>query len=147
MTFQAVQPQPILVYAPIMRLILLTLFLLGGCAASPGGRQMSGRDWRAANLNGVPVLPNSIVTLRLEGGERISGSAGCNLYSGSYRLMSREGIDFTALTTTRKACTPELMDQERRFLSILESVEGYSFYSDNSFSLVSPDGRAIRFRY
>lgn len=129
-----------------MRLIFLTLFLLGGCATGPGGGQMSGRDWRAANLNGVPVLPNSAVTLRLDG-ERVSGSAGCNLYSGTYRLMSKEGIDFTTLTTTRRACTPELMDQERRFLSILEAVEGYSFYSDGSFSLVSPDGRAIRFRY
>ena len=130
-----------------MRILLITLFLLGGCAAAPGGRQISGRDWRAANLNGVPVLPASTVTLRLEGGDRVSGSAGCNLYSGTYRLMSKEGIDFTTLTTTRKACAPELMDQEQRFLSILDAVEGYSFYSDGSFSLVSPDGRAIRFRY
>lgn len=130
-----------------MRFIFLALFLLCGCASAPGGRQISGRDWRAANLNGVPVLPGSSVTLRLEGGERVSGSAGCNLYSGTYRLMSKEGIDFSTLTTTRKACAPELMDQERRFLSILEAVEGYSFYSDGSFSLVSPDGRAIRFRY
>jgi hypothetical protein len=130
-----------------MRLIVIILFLLGGCAAPLGGRQISGRDWRAANLNGVPVLPGSSVTLRLEGGDRVSGSAGCNLYSGTYRLMSKEGIDFTTLTTTRKACAPDLMDQERRFLSILEAVEGHSFYSDGSFSLVSPDGRAIRFRY
>ena len=130
-----------------MRILLLLLFLLGGCAATPGGRQMSGRDWRASDLNGVPVRPDSLVTLRLEGGERVSGSAGCNSYSGTYRLMSKEGIDFTTLATTRKACAPELMDQERRFLSILEAVEGYSFYSDGSFSLVSPDGRAIRFRY
>ena len=130
-----------------MRIFLLLLIFLGGCAATPGGRRISDRDWRASDLNGVPVLPGSSVTLRLAGGDRVSGSAGCNLYSGTYRLMSKEGIDFTTLTTTRKACAPELMDQERRFLSILESVEGYSFYSDGSFSLVSPDGRAIRFRY
>ena len=129
-----------------MRIFLL-LILLAGCAAAPGGRQFSEREWRASNLNGVPILPGSSVTLRLEGGGRVSGNAGCNLYSGTYRRMSKEGIDFTTLATTRKACAPELMDQERRFLSILEAVEGYSFYSDGSFSLVSPDGRAIRFRY
>jgi hypothetical protein len=38
------------------------------------------------------------------------------------------------------------MDQERRFLSILENVQGYSFYSDGGMSLIAPDGRAIRFR-
>lgn len=107
---------------------------------------MGGYDWRASDLNGVRVLPDSTVTLRLEGRDRVSGTAGCNTYSGTYRLMSKEGIDFTTLTTTRKACAPELMEQEQRYLSILDAVEGYSFYSDGSFSLVSPDGRAIRFR-
>ena len=129
-----------------MRIFLLALLILGGCASTPGGRNISDRDWRASDLNGVRILADALVTLRLEGGTRASGSAGCNTYSGSYRLMSKEGIDFTIAATTRKICPPELMEQERRFLSILDAVEGYSFYSDGSFSLVSPDGRAIRFR-
>jgi hypothetical protein len=37
-------------------------------------------------------------------------------------------------------------EQERRFLSILEQVQGYSVYGDGSVSLIAPDGRAIRFR-
>ena len=130
-----------------MRYLLLALTLLiSSCAASMDGRRVSDIDWRASDINGVAVLPNSLVTLRLQGGESVSGNAGCNNFTGQYRLMSKEGIRFSALTTTRKACPPEIMDQERRFLSILEAVEGYSFYSDGGFSLVSPDGRAIRFR-
>jgi heat shock protein HslJ len=107
---------------------------------------MGGIAWRASDLNGVPLVPDSLLTLELQGGDRVSGSSGCNSYSGSYRLMNKAGIDFTALVSTRKACAPELMEQERRFLSILESVEGYTFYSDGGLSLISPDGRAIRFR-
>jgi len=126
--------------------LYLLALVLGGCAASADGRRMSGGDWRVADINGVPVLSNSLVTLRLEDKKRVTGNAGCNSYSGQYRFMSKDGIRFSGLTTTRKACPEEIMEQERRFLSILEAVEGYSFYSDGGFSLVSPDGRALRFR-
>lgn len=123
------------------------ILLLGGCAAvTADARRMGGIDWRASDINGVPVVPESVVTLRLGEGKTVSGNAGCNDFTGQYRTMSKEGIRFSGLTTTRKACAPELMEQERRVLSILEAVEGYSFYSDGGLSLISPDGRAIRFR-
>ena len=128
-----------------MRIFLLSLLLLGGCSAAPGGRAITGIDWRASNINGVPVAPDTLVTLRFAG-KGVSGSSGCNSYSGNYELMSKEGIRFGALSNTEKACAPQVMEQEQRFLSIMKSVEGYSFYSDGSFSLISPDGRAIRFR-
>jgi len=127
-----------------MRAFLL-LLLLGACAAGPMGRPMGGIAWRASDINGVPLVPGSSVTLRLDDG-RVSGSAGCNDFSGSYRMMNKQGIDLSGLIITTKGCAPALMEQERRVLSILEAVEGYSFYSDGGLSLVSPDGRAIRFR-
>jgi heat shock protein HslJ len=120
--------------------------LLSGCAGTVGGHLFTGQDWRASDINGVPVIGERPLTLRLEKGERASGHGGCNSFSGGYQRMSKEGIRFTALSTTRVACAPEIMDQERRYLSILESVQGYSFYSDGGLSLIAPDGRAIRFR-
>jgi heat shock protein HslJ len=128
-----------------MRAFLFLLLLLSGCAAGPVGRPMNGILWRASDINGVPLVANSAVTLRLDDG-RVSGSAGCNQFSGTYRMMNKDGIDLGALSTTRMACAPELMEQERRVLAILDAVEGYSFYSDGGLSLISPDGRAIRFR-
>ncbi len=128
-----------------MRLALLSLLFLAGCSTMPGGRLMAGIDWQASDINGVPVAPGTSLTLRLEG-DRASGRAGCNSYSGGYRFMSKEGIRFTGLTNTEMACAPAVMEQEQRFLSILRSVEGYTFYSDGGLSLISPDGRAIRFR-
>ena len=38
------------------------------------------------------------------------------------------------------------MDEERRYLSILESAHGYNFYGDGGLSLIADDGRAIRYR-
>jgi len=120
--------------------------MLGGCAGAVGGRQIGGIEWAAVNINGVPVEAGAPVTLRLEGGDRIAGNAGCNTYSGSYRTTSKERIRVSALIITTVACAPARMDQERRYLSIIESAEGYSFYGDGSFSLIAGDGRAVRFR-
>ena len=127
-------------------LLLLLCLLAGACAAGAGNQRFSGQEWRASDINGVPVTGDRALTLRLQDGEQASGNAGCNSFSGTYQLMRDEGIRFGTLTTTRMACPPEIMEQERRFLSILETVRGYSFYSDGGMSLISPDGRAIRFR-
>ncbi len=126
--------------------LLLFLFGLSACTGMTGGQRMGGITWRASDLNGVPLVEGTDITLQITGRNQVSGSAGCNRYSGTYRLMNREGIDFDALSTTRMACAPATMEQEQRFLSILGAVEGYSFYSDGGMSLISPDGRAIRFR-
>ena len=129
-----------------MRILFLVAALtLGGCASSlaMGGR-LAG-DWQAVDINGVPVSGSRPITLRLEG-TGASGSSGCNSYSGTIRLTSREGIEFGPLAVTEMACPPEAMEQEKRYLSILRSVQGYSSYSDKGISLIAGDGRAVRFR-
>lgn len=126
--------------------LLLALLLVAACATAPGAQRFSGHEWRAVDVNGVPVVGERPLTLRIEADERVSGNAGCNTYSGSYQMMSKEGIRVSGVSSTRMACAPDIMEQERRFLSILENVEGYSFYSDGGMSLIAPDGRAIRFR-
>jgi heat shock protein HslJ len=128
-----------------MRTLLLSLILLGGCVAASSGRPAPGIEWRASDINGVPVASNTQVTLRLDGGNA-SGNAGCNTYSGTYEILSGERMRIGPLGVTRKACAPEVMAQEQRVLSILGQVRGYNSYSDGSFSLIAPDGSAIRFR-
>jgi heat shock protein HslJ len=44
------------------------------------------------------------------------------------------------------ACERAIMEQERRFLSILAAARSYSRYGNGSLSIIAPDGRAIRFR-
>lgn len=124
-------------------LMLLLALLLGACATVATGSRLGG-EWRAVDINGIPVSGTRPITLRLE--DAASGNSGCNSYSGAFRLTSRQGIEFGPLAVTRMACGPELMDQESRYLSILRSVSGYSFYSDGSLSLISEDGRAVRLR-
>jgi heat shock protein HslJ len=128
-----------------MRALMLTALILSGCVGAATGGRLGG-DWRAVDVNGVPVAGARPVTLRLSPDGTAAGNSGCNSYSGSYRLTSRQGIEFAPLAVTEMACAQPVMEQESRFLSILRGVTGYSFYSDGSVSLIASDGRAVRLR-
>lgn len=127
-----------------MRTLILAALMLSGCASVGEGGRLAG-EWRAVDINGVPVSGGRAVTLQLAEG-RASGSSGCNSYSGAYRLTSRQGIEFGPLAVTEMACDAPVMEQESRYLSVLRSAQGYSFYSDRSVSLIAGDGRAVRLR-
>jgi heat shock protein HslJ len=127
-----------------MRPIVVLTLLLAACATSSGGARIGG-EWRAADVNGVPIVGGPL-TLRLGSGSQASGSAGCNSFTGTYELRSRERIDFGPLGATRMACDPAVMEQEARYLAILDAAENYSRYGDGSLSIIAADGRAIRFR-
>lgn len=124
--------------------LLLSLAALSACATAGLGSGLGGREWVAQDVNGVPVAGARPLTLRFEG-ERASGSAGCNSFSGSYEA-GEERLEFGPLAATRMACEPDIMEQERRYLSILAAARSYSRYGNGSLSVIAPDGRAIRFR-
>lgn len=129
-----------------MKRSVIFIFAAVGACASVEQRQIGGIEWRAVDINGVPAADGGPVTLRLDGG-RASGNSSCNRYNGSYELKrADQQIRFGPIASTRMACPATVMDQERRYLSILESVSGYSFYGDGSLSLIAADGRAVRFR-
>jgi heat shock protein HslJ len=123
---------------------LLSLLALSACATASLGPGIGGRELIAQDVNGVPVAGPKPLTLRFEGG-RASGSAGCNSFSGSYQA-SEGRLEFGPLATTRMACTPDIMEQEQRFLAILAATRSISRYGNGSVSLIAPDGRAVRFR-
>ncbi|MFN3387685.1 MAG: META domain-containing protein [Allosphingosinicella sp.] len=127
-----------------MKSIVIAALLVSGCAAgSAGSRQIRDVEWAAVDVNGVPVT-GTAPTMRL--GQRASGHGGCNSWSADYDLRSRDGIRFGPVAATKMACAPEVMEQERRFLTVVEYAQGYSVYGDGSLSLIAGDGRAVRFR-
>jgi heat shock protein HslJ len=126
-------------------IVLMAALALGGCAAAYD-HQLGGVEWRAVDINGAPVLAEAVPTLRLDSG-RATGNASCNRFSGGYQLIrGGERLRFGPLAVTRMACAPAVMDQESRYLAILEFARSYDFYGDGSLSVIAPDGRAIRYR-
>ena len=126
-----------------MRSAILFILPLAACATGAAG--IGSGELRAVDVNGVAVVGERPLTLRLDSG-RVSGSAGCNSFSGTYRSRGGDKLEFGPLAATRIACDPQLMEQEARYLSILDAAESYNRYGDGGVSIIAPDGRAIRFR-
>ncbi|MCB0029637.1 MAG: META domain-containing protein [Anaerolineales bacterium] len=76
-------------------------------------------------------------TLRLAGGE-VSGSTGCNLFSGSYTLEG-QSLAFGKLLHTMKACEEAVAGQEAIILTGLQKVESWEI-DGNQLRLHYPDG-------
>jgi putative lipoprotein len=99
-------------------LVMLTGAAMAAAPTSPTGR------WLAEDIRGGGVIDYLQSVLEIAGDGGISGTGGCN------RIMGRARIDGAAITlgplaTTRMACSPAVMDQERKFLSALEAARSW----------------------
>ena len=84
------------------------------------------------------------LTLHIEDDE-VSGSAGCNMFSGAIRIDD-DGVAIGALMSTRRFCGdeegeegPSTMEQEAAYLAALENTAEVSLEGDR-LTLLRPDG-------
>jgi heat shock protein HslJ len=96
-----------------------------------GTTSLEGTSWTATGVNnGSGGLESSTVTETVTADfaadNVISGSSGCNTYTGTYSLSGTDGISITGVATTRMACEEPLMTLEGQYLAALESVATYS---------------------
>ena len=105
----------------------LTLFDASGAPtliyAAGAANPLEG-EWNVTGYNNgkeAVVSPVSGTTLTATfTGDTVSGSAGCNDYSGPYTLDGTK-VKIGPLVTTRKACEQPVMDQETQFLTALQT--------------------------
>jgi heat shock protein HslJ len=83
-------------------------------------------EWYGEPGNLKAVLPNTEITATFKGAEgQVSGSAGCNTYSGTFK---RQGNNLSVpgpIAVTAMYCSDEIDEQERAYLTILESAKSY----------------------
>ena len=113
-----------------------------GCG---GDRQrlFRGAEWAVEDLAGAGIIDRSRMTLRFLADNRVAGRASCNRYMGSYNLTG-EGLSFSPQATTMMACAPALMNQERRFLELLEQVTDGRIGRHGELLLQTPAGDTIK---
>jgi heat shock protein HslJ len=89
------------------------------------------------------LLKTEITAIFQDG--KLTGSAGCNTYNGTYTITSGSGesqITVGPLATTRMACSQKVMDQESRYLSALEAAEAYMI-EGTTLTIYFPGGALI----
>lgn len=114
----------------------LTLFDAAGknlAIFAAQSNELGSTSWVVTGYNNgkqavVSVLADTKMTLAFSADGKMSGSAGCNTYGGSYEASSASGsIKLSQLFATEKACVkPEgIMGQEAQYLKALGNAAAY----------------------
>jgi heat shock protein HslJ len=123
-------------------LLIATLTLVvaacGGDAGDP-----SGRTWTLTELDEAPALAGTLVTISFVDGE-VTGSTGCNTYSGTATWGDGDLTVDPGLVATRRSCDAPIMDQEQRFLGVLLEADAYEVDGDELRLL---DGGSVTARF
>ena len=99
-------------------ILVLLLTACGGSTLS----DIEGTTWKFTAYDigaGVTdALPGTEATALFEDGT-VSGSDGCNEFTGSYELSSGNMIDVGPLASTQRACDADVMTQADAILAVL----------------------------
>jgi heat shock protein HslJ len=124
---------------------LAIVALLDGCttAMTPNTRlpSLDGTAWVLSNLTGHTVVAGAKPTLQFAG-DRVTGSDGCNRFSGRYTVTRQAFKVIPPLAATQKACGPEIDAQARGFTEAL-GVAGSYRIRDGQLELLAASGAAL----
>ena len=132
------------------RAALVALLLATGCASASAMAPvdfvlppLEGTAWLSEDIDGAGVLDRVPSTLAFEANRKVGGRAACNRYFGTF-VQSGETVQIRLAGLTRLACPPEVMDEERKFLMVLEALKRGRRDGD-TLVLLDGDGR-VRMR-
>lgn len=109
----------------------VTACSLGGDNANGG---IGGTSWTVVSINGAPTAPDARPTMVFEVDGSLSGSGGCNQYSGSFRTDG-DRITVRDLASTMMACEAPLMAREQAFSAALGGATSWSLTEQGSLRL------------
>ena len=100
----------------------LTLFgaaeVVFGDGSAPDAT-LTGQEWSLVTIGGAPI-PGSGITATFGEDGTVTGSGGCNDYTGPY-TVDGESLSVGPLAATRMSCGPVTDDLERTYLEALEA--------------------------
>lgn len=96
---------------------------LRGCGGAPI-ELLTGREWVVEDIAGAGLIDSSRVTVHVGREGRVSGTGGCNRYTGQFELTG-ERLTVGPVAGTMMACAEAVMNQEQRFYDALGKVDGF----------------------
>jgi heat shock protein HslJ len=87
---------------------------------------LANTKWLLTRLSDRAPVESNRVTLEFSGDGKVSGSAGCNSYSGTFEEDGTK-LAISQVAVTLMACQEPtgIMEQEIAFLNALAAVQGY----------------------
>jgi len=118
--------------------------MLAGCGPFGGSseEELVGQVWTLTAIMGQPPLPVTTITAEFDADGRVSGSSGCNSYSGPYDVGGNKLSFGQPMASTLMACEPAVMAQEAVYMKALESVASYEI-KDGKLTLYDGDKNAV----
>jgi len=108
--------------------LLVVALFLSACGGKGSANQpaLNGTHWVLEQINGSPVIENTLPSLSFQGDKEVGGNASCNRFNGSYEIKDG-ALTFSPLATTMMACPDPagLMEQEAAYLKALEAAASY----------------------
>jgi putative lipoprotein len=117
-------------------LLVATLaLLLTACGGSSGTQDIKGTAWTVSTIGGQKTVPGAQPTVTFGSDGTISGSTGCNTYSGTY-TVDGDKLAVSQLAMTRMACAdPAVNAQEAAVTTALTGATSWSIGSDGNLTL------------
>ncbi len=113
-------------------------------------QELANSSWEVTSYNNgsggvVSAHAETQLTVNFAADGRLAGSAGCNEYTGTYET---EGSNITMgpFGTTRKLCPEPIMEQERQYLTALETVATYKIEGDTMEMRTADEATAVKFQ-
>lgn len=122
----------------VLSLLLTTTSLLA-METSQAPFTLPGSAWQVTSLAGQDTLADHPVTFEFDTEGNIAGNASCNPFGGSCVIEGRT-IKLGPLRSTRRACEPEVMQQELAFLATLGTVTTWEIDSEGGLVLRGEGG-------
>jgi heat shock protein HslJ len=109
-----------------------------------GGRKLppeslDNTSWTIIMLDQLPALDSVKTEVRFHDG-RVSGTAGCNRFTGSYSHNSNV-LTFDSMATTKMMCPEKQMVQEASFMALLNGKVTKRFTVDGNLIIANERGK------
>lgn len=113
-------------------------------SAPPALASLVGTAWRLDSFGNGKPQPGTQPSLEFPTEGRASGNGSCNRFNGIV-IVAGEGIKFSGLATTRKACPDAVMRQEDAYLAVLRDAVRYEADSQSLRIYAAGRDEALRF--
>jgi heat shock protein HslJ len=118
--------------------LLLTITTSLAMETNQAPAKLPGSAWQVTTFAGQTPLADHPITFEFDTEGNIAGDASCNRFGGNCTIEGNT-MKIGPLRSTRRACEPEIMQQEQKFLALLSAATTWSIDGD-VLVLIAPEG-------